>query len=43
VIREQGLEPIRDASELHGDFWPEHESWEEFVATYREWRGHPRK
>ena len=39
---EQGTKPITDVSELHGDFWPEEESVEEFIATYREWRGHKR-
>lgn len=37
---EQGTGPIADTSVLHGDFWPEDESVEEFVATIREWRGH---
>lgn len=41
-MAEQGTAPITDVSVLHGDFWPEEESVEEFVATIREWRGHKR-
>jgi hypothetical protein len=39
---EQGTGPIADVSLLHGDFWPEEESIEEFLATLHEWRGHVR-
>lgn len=42
LMAEQGTGPITDVSVLHGDFWPEEESVEEFVATIREWRGHQR-
>ena len=42
LMAEQGTGPITDPSVLHGDFWPEEESVEEFVATIREWRGHKR-
>ncbi len=42
LMAEQGTGPITDVSVLHGDFWPEEESVEEFVATVREWRGHKR-
>lgn len=42
LMAEQGTEPIIDVSVLHGNFWPEEESVEEFVATIREWRGHTR-
>lgn len=42
LMAEQGTGPITDVSVLHGDFWPEEESVEEFVATIREWRGHRR-
>ncbi len=42
LMAEQGTGPITDLSVLHGDFWPEEESVEEFVATIREWRGHKR-
>ena len=40
LMAEQGTGPITDVSVLHGDFWPEEESIEEFLATLREWRGH---
>ena len=33
---------ITDVSVLHGDFWPEEKSIEEFLATLHEWRGHKR-
>jgi hypothetical protein len=42
LVAEQGTEPIADVSLLHGDFWPEEESMEEFLATLHEWRGHVR-
>ena len=41
-MAEQGTSPITAVSVLRGDFWPEEESLEEFVATIREWRGHRR-
>jgi len=41
-MTQQGTTSITDVSVLHGDFWPEEESVEEFVATIREWRGHNR-
>lgn len=40
LMVEQGTGPITDVSVLHGAFWPEEESVEEFVATIRKWRGH---
>ena len=39
LMSEQGTGPITDVSALHGDFWPEEESIEEFLATLYEWRG----
>ena len=42
LMAEQGTRPIPDVSVLHGDFWPEEESIEEFLETLREWRGHKR-
>ena len=42
LMAEQGTGPIADVSVLHGNFWPEEETVEEFVATIREWRGHKR-
>ena len=37
---EQGTGPITDVSVLHGNFWPEEESIEDFLAALYEWRGH---
>lgn len=34
----QGVAPVADAGDLVGDFWPEDESVDEFVAAVREWR-----
>ena len=33
-----GVKPIRDFEELLGDFWPENESVDDFIATIDEWR-----
>ena len=33
---------IDDVSVLHGDFWPEEERIEDFMAALQEWRGHGR-
>ncbi len=38
LIAEQGTKPVADINALHGDFWPEGESAEEFVAQVRAWR-----
>jgi hypothetical protein len=40
LIAQQGKEPIRDPNVLLGDFWPEDEPIEEFLAALHEWRGH---
>jgi len=37
LIAEQGVVFPRD---LLGDFWPEEESIDDFLAAMREWRGH---
>ncbi len=42
LAAEQGTGPISDVSVLHGDFWPEDESIEDFLAALYEWRGHKR-
>jgi hypothetical protein len=34
---EQGTKPL-NFDEMLGDFWPEEESTDEFLATFREWR-----
>ena len=36
----QGTTPTSDPRELIGDFWPEEENIDDFLAALREWRGH---
>lgn len=36
LVAEQGTRPLR-FEEMLGDFWPEEESTDEFLATLREW------
>jgi hypothetical protein len=38
LMAEQGTGPIVDVSVLHGDFWPEDETIEEFLEILRDWR-----
>lgn len=39
LAEEQNVPPVADADDLvGGDFWPEDESVDEFVAAVREWR-----
>ena len=42
IIAQQGKGPITGFSVLHGDFWPEEESIEDFLVALHEWRGHRR-
>ena len=35
LARRQGVNPIQDIKELQGDFWPEDESVDEFLAWVR--------
>jgi hypothetical protein len=42
LMAEQGTGPIADVSALHGDFWPEEESIEDFLDALHESRGHKR-
>jgi hypothetical protein len=42
LMREQGVGPIEDPSKLEGDFWPEDEPIEMFLAALDEWRGRTR-
>ncbi|HEX4950069.1 MAG TPA: hypothetical protein VFZ34_25610 [Blastocatellia bacterium] len=37
LVAEQGTRPL-NFDEMLGDFWPEEESMDEFLATLREWR-----
>jgi hypothetical protein len=36
----QGTIPTSDPRELLGDFWPDEENIDDFLAALREWRGH---
>ena len=38
LAAQQGVLPVANADELRGDFWPEEESADEFVAAVRRWR-----
>ena len=42
IIAQQGKGLVADVSVLNGDFWPEEETVEEFLAALHEWRGHKR-
>lgn len=36
----QGVRPVTDFEALLGDFWPEDEGIDDFIAAVREWRRH---
>ncbi len=38
LATEQGVRPVTDFDDLLGDFWPEDETADEFVAAVRRWR-----
>jgi hypothetical protein len=38
LAAQQGVSPMDDPETLSGDFWPEDESVDEFIAAVREWR-----
>ena len=38
LLQQQGVKPITDVATLYGDFWPEDETADEFIATIRRWR-----
>jgi hypothetical protein len=40
LIAQQGRGPINDPQILLGDFWPEDEPIEAFLAALHGWRGH---
>jgi hypothetical protein len=42
IIAQQRKGPVTDLSVLHGDFWPEEEPIEDFLAALHDWRGHKR-
>ena len=43
LVAEQGTRFRADPAELLGDFWPEEESIEDFLAALHEWRGHDKR
>jgi hypothetical protein len=38
LAAQQGVKPIKDPKVLRGDFWPEDETADEFIAAVRRWR-----
>jgi len=40
LIAAQGLTFPRDPKDLLGNFWPEEESIDDFLAAMHDWRGH---
>ena len=42
LIAHQRVAFPRDPKDLLGDFWPEEESIDDFLAALRDWRGHTR-
>lgn len=41
LARMQNVQPVQQLEDLWGDFWPEDESIDDFVATIRRWRHEP--
>jgi hypothetical protein len=40
LIAQQGKGPVTDVRVLYGNFWPQDEPTEDFLAALHEWRGH---
>jgi hypothetical protein len=38
LAEQQGVKPVEKFEDLLGDFWPENESIDDFIATVRQWR-----
>jgi hypothetical protein len=38
LAEEQGISPVTNFDDLLGDFWPEEESVDDFIAAVQEWR-----
>ena len=38
LAREQGVSPVADPKTLRGDFWPEEENADDFLAARERWR-----
>lgn len=43
IIAQQGTKPVENLATLQGDFWPENESVEDFLAFLDESRGRKRR
>ena len=38
LAAQQGVKPMTNFEDLLGDFWPEDETADEFIAAVRQWR-----
>jgi hypothetical protein len=38
LAAQQGVQPVMNFDDLLGDFWPEDETADDFIATVRQWR-----
>ena len=38
LAAQQGVQPVMDFDDLLGDFWPEDETADDFIAAVRSWR-----
>jgi hypothetical protein len=38
LAEQQGVKPVERFEDLLGDFWPEDESIDDFIAAVRQWR-----
>ena len=38
LAAQQGVQPVTNFEDLLGDFWPEDETADEFIAAVRQWR-----
>jgi len=38
LAEQQGVQPVTDFDDLLGDFWPEDETADQFIAAVRQWR-----
>lgn len=37
LAEEQGVRPVENTERLYGDFWPEDESIDDFIAAMKAW------
>jgi hypothetical protein len=43
LAAQQGVGPVADPGDLVGDFWPEDENIDDFIAAVRRWRKEEKK